>query len=234
MIPFFDDDLLKIPESIPFLRLSETVLLPGELLPIHIFEEYHKKIAESAISSEKLIAIAQVKPGWEKDYEGNPEIYEVAGLGKIVMEEQLPDGRFNLVLLGLKRVKIKQILQELPYQRAEVEILQDYFSQTSSNLLSSLESEIIELSQQLLKLKTDEDSFNEGALSLLEKIPADTLPLSSLCDLVAASFGLSPMEKQMILEETNVINRAGKLIFALRFQLQSYSGNLSNPTSSLH
>lgn len=234
MIPFFEDDELKSVGMVPIFPLPQTVLLPGEPLPLHIFEERYKEMTESAISSKKLIAMAHLKPGWEKDYEGNPEIYDVAGLGKIVIDERLPDGKFNLLLLGLKRIKIKRIVQTRPYRIAEVEILSDRFSQTSSTLLASLESQIVHLTQELLRSERGKEILTQNPIPILENLADGALPLGILCDLAAAALSLPPMEKQMMLEETDVVLRAEKLIFALKFQLQSLQSNFPHSSTHLH
>src|SRR3989344_3455701 len=96
--PPYDEDVIKTPQEVPLFPLSKVVLLPGEPLPLHIFEERYKMMTESAISEERLIAMAHMKPT-EGGVEGSG-IFKIGGLGRIVLDERLSDGRFNLVLLG--------------------------------------------------------------------------------------------------------------------------------------
>ena len=215
-----DEESFRAPEGVPVFPLPDMVLLPGEPLPLHIFEQRYKLMTESAISSEKLIAMAHLKPGWEKEQEGSPEIYPIAGLGRIMADERLADGRFNLMLVGLKRVRLGRFMQDRPYRIAQVEVLADHCSRTAPALLSSLESEIIALSRRMLKLVSGEVPADRTA-PLLESLSPGALPLGGLCDLAAAAFPLSSVEKQMILEETDIIARAEKLIFTLRCRLES-------------
>ena len=102
------------------------VLFPQVMQPLHVFEPRYRQLAADALAGDRYIAMALLKPGWEKDYAGNPEIYPVACLGRIVAEQQLPDGRYNLLLRGMSRV---QIVQEIPhtklYRKARVDLLVD-------------------------------------------------------------------------------------------------------------
>ena len=229
--PPFEDEALKSPQDVPLFPLSQVVLLPGEPLPLHIFEERYLMMAESAISSERLIAMAHLKPRIEKSPEGNPEMFDVCGLGRIVLDERLSDGKFNLILVGLKRIRIKRIIQLKPYKRAEVEILADRFSQTSSSLLSSLSSEITFLAQELMAQR--KKILEEAPSQIFENFPSENLPLGTLCDLLAAALSLPPLDKQMIIEEMDVVRRAEILLFALKFELGSLKGPF-RPRPLLH
>src|SRR3989304_940440 len=90
---------------IPLFQLATVVFFPNTLLPLHVFEPRYRQMVKDIIDGERIIGMVLLKPGWEKSYEGNPEIYSVVGMGRIVNSEPLDDGRFNIVLYGLKRVK---------------------------------------------------------------------------------------------------------------------------------
>ena len=232
LFPPFEDENLKAPQDVPLFPLSKVVLLPGEPLPLHIFEERYQMMAESAISSERLIAMAHLKPRIDKSEGGNPEIFDVCGLGRIVLDERLSDGKFNLILVGLKRIRIKRIVQLKPYKRAEVEILADRFSQTSGPLLSSLSAEITGLAQELLGLR--KKFLEEVPGPIFDQFPSQNLPLGTLCDLLAAALSLPPLDKQMVMEEMDVIRRAEILRFALKFELGSLLNNSALSRPVLH
>lgn len=222
-----EEEDLKLPGIVPVFPLPNCVLLPCEPFPLHIFEERYKQMTELALSTKRLIALAHQKPKGE-------EIYPVAGLGKIVMDDRFADGRFNLLLLGLRRIKIKQFVQERPFRMAEVELLRDRFSGTSSSLLSSLESELLSVANQFLsQLGENLSSHKENPTAFLENLTLGMFPLGVLTDIVASMMPVSSLEKQMVLEETDVIARCEKLIFVLKAHLQSYPRGSAN-FSSLH
>ncbi len=218
----FPEESHRIPSHVPVFPLEGVVLLPGEPMPLHIFEERYKLMTEAALMEGGLIAIAQVTPG-----QALPSA--IFGLGKIVMDEKTMDGRFNLILLGMKRIRVKSFVQEKPFLRAEIEILEDSFSQTSVNVINTLSKEVYELGKQLLSTK--KKGPNDVSYPDLENLPYDLLPLGMLCDLFSAALGLPSLEKQMILEESDAVGRAEKLIFTMRFELERHRSGASASTS---
>ncbi len=230
--PFLDDSF-KVPEEVPFFPLPEMALLPGEPMPLHIFEERYKVMTETALVSDRMIVMGHVKQGWEKRPGADRETYGIAGIGQIVMDERLQDGRFNLVLLGLKRIKITQVLPSKPFRKARIEILDDQYSQTSSSLLESLEKEILRLANALTRTKYYDAPASLEGYPALNNIAEGSLPLGALCDFTAAALNLPSSDKQMILDELDVVQRSEKLLFLLRFHLKSVE-TLSAPLKLLH
>ena len=106
--------------------LPNLVMFPGVVQGLHVFESRYRQMTAEALASDSLIALVMLKPGWEDDYEERPPIEAVACLGHIGWHEQLPDGRYNLRLRGLARVRIiEELPGELPYRTARVEVISD-------------------------------------------------------------------------------------------------------------
>ncbi len=112
--------------SLPIFPLPNCVLLPGGLLPLHVFEPRYRELTRDCLAGHQLMAVARLRPGYETSYYGRPPVYERCGVGKIICSEELPDGRFALLLRGLGRVEIER---ELPadksYRRVEARLLDD-------------------------------------------------------------------------------------------------------------
>ena len=91
----------------PLFPLPNLAFLPYVILPLHIFEPLYRQITADALEGDKLIAMAQMKPGWEglRDDE-SPDIHSVVCLGRIVSWERLDDGRYYLLLQGLSRARV--------------------------------------------------------------------------------------------------------------------------------
>ena len=87
--------------------LPKAVLLPGSGLPLHVFEPRYRALVEEALESDRVMAVARLAPGWESAYEGRPRLMPVAGAGVIEEHEKLPDGRFNILVRGVARVRIR-------------------------------------------------------------------------------------------------------------------------------
>ena len=112
--------------SVPLFPLPGTVLLPGGLLPLHVFEERYREMLRDALAGERLIGMAFLLPGYEQASDPeNPPIEPTVCVGRIVVEQELPDGRFNMVLAGLRRARVVAEDRSRPYRLAEVELIDD-------------------------------------------------------------------------------------------------------------
>ncbi len=103
---------------VPVFPLPDTVLFPGVLMPLHIFEPRYRQMLADAIAGEGLIAIATLLPGWEEDEGGAPRFHPLATVGELRQVERLPDGRSNITLHGLERVRLEEEYTDLPYRLA--------------------------------------------------------------------------------------------------------------------
>ncbi|MGH7908555.1 MAG: LON peptidase substrate-binding domain-containing protein [Thermodesulfobacteriota bacterium] len=197
---------------IPLFPLATVVFFPNTLLPLHVFEPRYRQMIKDIIDGERIIGMVLLKPGWEKSYEGNPEIYSVVGMGRIVNSEPLEDGRFNIVLYGLKRVKIVDIVKDIPYRLARVEILEDVHG-INENIYRE---RIVEL---ILRWNGIIGKEHESHL-----INIDTrLPLENLIDAIASRSVSNVFEKQELLEEINVQKRAENILTHLETKIEVIS-----------
>ncbi len=198
--------------TIPLFPLSTVVFFPNTLLPLHVFEPRYKQMVHDVMESEKIIGMALLKPGWESNYYGNPEVFDVVGMGRIVSSEMFKDGRINIVLYGLKRVKIEKIAQDKPYRLARVSILENTHSSGDEAYRRRIEELIIKWNFIL-----DEEQKTH-------RININTkLPLDSLTDALATLIFSNVFDKQRLLEEPNVEKRAEAIIKDLQTRLDIVS-----------
>lgn len=187
---------------LPLFPLPNVALFPHGLLPLHVFEPRYRALTEAALEGERLIGMAVLRPGWEADYQGTPPLHDVVGLGRIVKEERLSDGRFNLLLVGLCRARLIEEIQSAPFRVARVETLED----------RPAEGEAYERRRRVLhafysqKLK---EATPPGEAA--PELPSD-IPLGDLCDLVTAGFVGDPDERLIYLAERDVAVRCDRLM----------------------
>ena len=105
---------------VPLFPLPHGALLPGELLPLHVFEPRYRVMLEAVRKGDRLLAVATLLPGWEADYHGTPAVAEVVGLGRIVKDRLNPDGTSDIVLHGLLRGELVEELPGKPFRRARL------------------------------------------------------------------------------------------------------------------
>src|SRR6476620_11354711 len=124
-------DTLTPPEpealsALPIFPLPNCVLLPGGLLPLHVFEPRYRELTRDCLAGNQLMAVARLRPGYETSYYGRPPVFERCGVGRIICSEELPDGRFALLLRGVARVQIeREIPAERTYRLVEAGLLAD-------------------------------------------------------------------------------------------------------------
>lgn len=112
--------------SLPIFPLPNCVLLPGGLLPLHVFEPRYRELTRDCLATHQLIGIARLRPGFEQTYYGHPPVYERCGVGRIICSEELPDGRFALLLRGVARVEIeRELATDRGYRLVEARVLSD-------------------------------------------------------------------------------------------------------------
>ena len=68
--------------ALPIFPLPNCVLLPGGLLPLHVFEPRYRELTRDCLSGTQLMAIARLRPGYEQTYYGRPPVYERCGVGR--------------------------------------------------------------------------------------------------------------------------------------------------------
>jgi hypothetical protein len=205
-------NLGKFSGTIPLFPLSTVVFFPNTLLPLHVFEPRYKQMVHDVSRSERIIGMALLKPGWEANYYGNPEVFDVVGMGRIVSSETFKDGRINIVLYGLKRVKILEITNEIPYRTARVEIVENRLCSGEETYRSRIEELITRW------------NFGLGEKEKAHRININTrLPLESLTDALATLIFPNVFDKQSLLEEPDVRKRAEVIIKDLQTRLDIIS-----------
>lgn len=198
--------------------LPGMVLYPHAIQPLHIFEPRYREMAADALGSDRLITLTMLWPGWEEHYNQRPTIYPVGCLGRIVADLLLPDGRYNLILRGLARIRI---LEELPteklYRLANVEVLADVSTDDIGELMALRKA----LAEVILP--------RISALPIRERLSQlfhSELTLGPLCDTLAFALPLSSEVKQELLEEVDVTARARRLMGAFKAILAGAGANL--------
>jgi Lon protease-like protein len=188
--------------------LPGLVLFPQAMQPLHIFEPRYRALTADALSGDRLMTVVLLRDGWEEHYDEQPAVHRVACLGQIVADVLLPDGRYNLMLRGLARVRI---LDEPPtdrlYRVARVEILHDVVPDDVDELMT-LRTALADL----ILPRVTTGPIREQVQALFH----GELPLGQVCDLLAFALPLSPEVKQDLLECTDVPERARRLMEAFR------------------
>jgi len=111
------DEALEVVEM-PLFPL-DTVLFPGQLLPLHIFEERYRLMVRRCLAEDKPFGVVLIRHGHEVGEGAEP--HAVGTVARIVESSHLPDGTMNIVSVGTERFRIRRLFHDQPYLRGEVE-----------------------------------------------------------------------------------------------------------------
>jgi uncharacterized protein len=101
-------------------------MFPHVMQALHIFEPRYRAMLEEAIEDDRLIALGLLAPGWEQELRGAPDVAIDACLCRMATHQRTPEGTYNVLLLGVRRLRL---VRELPpkklFRVVESEILDD-------------------------------------------------------------------------------------------------------------
>ena len=191
------DAVMTLPDTIPIFPLQDVVLFPNSTVPLHIFEPRYRAMVADALEGDSIIGMILLQPGHEAEYEGRPPIFEVGCAGVIIAAEELPDGRYNIVLEGLEKFQVLSEDASRSYRLAEVEALPEVIEPSDRPLLN----------QRRQQLERALISVSPGI-----GLPSSDLPDEEAVDGLSAVLPLEPAVRQDLLEADGPAERALRLI----------------------
>ena len=105
--------------TLPLFPLPNLWLFPSVVLPLHIFEPRYRQMIEDSLDGPGRIVLGTIVAGHEDEAAGAPPIHALAGLGEIGRHEKLADGRYNILLVGLARVHVREAASDRLYRKVE-------------------------------------------------------------------------------------------------------------------
>ena len=187
-----------LPAEIPLFPLPETTLFPGVSRPLLIFEARYRAMIADALKGDRIIGMVRLRPGFEKDYEGRPPIYAVGCAGRIEKYEQLPDGRYVILLQGLTPFRVLSEDQRKPYRLGRVEAVPDRLEEQERLPLSALRHRLVSLLPTVLPFGVD--------------APNPSLEDDEYINVVAQNLPMSEDDRQDLLERSSLLARAQALV----------------------
>jgi ATP-dependent Lon protease len=194
-----------IPQVLPILPLRNSVFFPGGVLPLAVGRQKTIALIKDAVRDEQVIGVVTQRRAEEED-PGAADLYTVGTVARIVKLLKMGEDNYSLVVQGLARVRVLDLVQETPYLKARVEPVEDKTSVDEVEVealainLKKLAREVIELMPELPTAAT-------------ELVDSITHP-GHLADLIAANVDVPIEEKQQVLETVDLKARM-KLVLEL-------------------
>jgi Lon protease-like protein len=211
---------MELPSEVPVMTLPNAILFPQAFLPLYIFEPRYQRMLNDSLGSHRMFTVAMRRPGRRE----MPSA--VAGLGLIRASVSRQDGTSNLVLQGIARVELAEVVRYRPYRVQRIKPLR---SQTSDSLaVEALTMKVLEIvsgrleaGEQLLPLPSGQlqvtaaggdeaDAANPGV-----ELMAELKNPGQVADLVSWTLLRDPLQRQVLLETLDVEFRLRRLIHFL-------------------
>jgi Lon protease-like protein len=201
---------LKFDRPIPLFPLPNCVLFPGVVQPLHIFEPRYREMMEETLEDQSAVAMALLKPGWEKQYYGRPPVYETMCVGRVVAHERLEDGKFNLLLHGLARAKLLREEKRGLYRVGRLEPVLELVNPTGIGEDSCPHAR---MQRKVLKEMFEKTALRELTVApMVGTLFEEDAPLGRLVDTLAFTLVQDPLLKQQMLEQLDPLLRGELLL----------------------
>jgi ATP-dependent Lon protease len=194
-----------IPQVLPILPLRNSVFFPGGVLPLAVGRQKTIALIKDAVRDEQVIGVVTQRRAEEED-PGAADLYTVGTVARIVKLLKMGEDNYSLVVQGLARFRVLDLVQESPYLKARIDPVED---KTAAD-----EVEVEALAINLKKLARE-------VIELMPELPAAATELvdsithpGHLADLIAANVDVPIEEKQQVLETVDLKARM-KLVLEL-------------------
>jgi len=190
--------------------LPNLVMFPHVMQALHIFEPRYVAMFEEAIEDDRLIALGLLAPGWEPHYDDRPPLQPVACLCRIATHQRTPEGTYNVLLLGVRRLRlIHELPPTKPFRVVESEILEDLVPADAAGGTAD------GLQQQLLAAFKGAMPKIPQAYEQLDQLLGSQITLGMLSDIVSYTIDLDLDLKLRLLAECDVFRRVRLLMGAI-------------------
>ncbi|MAY83045.1 MAG: endopeptidase La [Flavobacteriales bacterium] len=193
----------KTPDVLPILPLRNTVLFPGVVIPITVGRDKSIKLIQDANKADKVIGvISQTDDSIEEP--SKEHLYEVGTVARILKMFRMPDGNTTVIIQGKKRFKLIDFIESDPYIKAQIGSYEVNKTPKDAKFGALVDS----IKDMALRIIEQSPNIPSEASFAIKNIESS----SFLINFIASNMNAEVKEKQALLEETNIRNRAEILL----------------------
>ncbi len=200
------------PESLPLLPLRNTVLFPGVVIPITAGRDKSIQLLQQANKGDKTIGVVSQLDAENED-PGKEDLHKTGTVARIVRMFKMPDGNTTVIIQGKKRFQLEEIIEEQPFMRARVRLLEDKNRKKETAQSKALIDSIKDLALKIIK---ESPNIPSEAAFALNNIESDNF----LLNFISSNMTLDVPKKQELLEMNDMTERARKILSHLNSELQ--------------
>jgi Lon protease-like protein len=216
------------PDSVALFPLANVVLFPTQSVPLYIFEPRYRQMIRDVLSGDRQIGMVAVQPGHLDEMQGDPPVFDVGCLGSVEHAKRRPDGTYTFVLRATDRFRIVEELGRPPeqlYRTARIERFADPLPDADRERVAAARSEVSAGLGRLLE-RLEEQSAAKLSLDRLDDV--------RFINALAQALDFDVLERQRLLETTNVLERYDLMGDLMRFRLAEIGARGGPGSGVLH
>ncbi|HOK92809.1 MAG TPA: endopeptidase La [Spirochaetota bacterium] len=194
----------------PLLPLRDVVVYPHVVMPLFVGREKSINALDKAMKSDRLIILLTQKDP-QNPSPKREDLHEVGTIAEILQLLKLPDGTIKVLVEGISRCFISDLIDEEEHLSASVKRIERHVDIDADKSL--LKSELLEVFDKYIKLNK---KVPKEALTSAESID----DLSQLADVIASHIEMRLEYRQAILEIGNPVDRINKLIELINGEIE--------------
>ncbi|CAI8335600.1 MAG: Lon protease 2 [Flavobacteriales bacterium] len=210
-----DEEALEkesLPEVLPILPLTNTVLFPGVVIPINAGRDMSIKLIKDANKSNKLIGVIAQK-NIKIENPNIENIYSIGTVAKILRVLKMPDGNTTVIIQGKKRFKIKSVVKTDPYIQATIDPVSDKNQKKPDSKFTATIDAIKDIALKIIK---ENPNIPSEASFAIKNIHSSSFLINFVC----SNMNISVKDKQDLLSSLSVNNRALKCLKFLNVEYE--------------
>ena len=198
-------------DAMPVLPLRNLALFPHVLMPVHVGRPSSLKLIREAYKKKKEVALFSQKQA-ETEFPEKDDLHKYGTIAKILRILEMPDNNVTVIFQGLVRCELKQIVQDAPYIKAEVELAREDRPEKDDKNFQVLADTCKEYAITLLKLS----ELKDEATFAIRNIPNATASIN----FISNNISLSVKQKNELLSCSAILDRGQLLLRMLSTELQ--------------
>ena len=210
-----DEEALEkenLPEVLPILPLTNTVLFPGVVIPINAGRDKSIKLINDANKSNKLIGVIAQKD-IKIENSSIENIFNIGTVAKILRVLKMPDGNTTVIIQGKKRFKIKSVVKTNPYIQATINSITDKNNKKSNSKFTATIDAIKDIALKIIK---ENPNIPSEASFAIKNIHSPAFLINFVC----SNMNITVKDKQDLLSSLNIENRALKCLKFLNVEYE--------------
>ncbi len=203
----------ELPDEVAILPIKNTVLFTGVIMPIAVHRKKSINLVKRVYRSGKIIGIVTQSNQKSKDPK-EKDLYRIGTLARILKVLEMPDNTTSVIIRGISRFEINEILAEKPYLRAQITQLKDF--EPSDDEKEEFEAIIGTLREEAIKVIEMSPNIPDESVFAIKNIE----DAKFLLNFISSNSNISATEKQKLLEKDHLKDRAVLLLEYLSEEVQ--------------